>query len=185
MPDSRGLPTADELRKASQHGIAKGPRIYASPGRDSIVEHFEEIERAIRDGESVRETLTRLKLSVGLFYDLIHESPAHADRYSRACATRADLWHERAEQASAKMLNGGEGLDPNAVRVGLSRIDWITKVLEPKKYGDHRHLAVDVTHRLADELSDAELLAIAAKGKIVDVEYQRVTDETKTKPEDK
>ena len=176
------LPTADDLRKTSQHGIALAPRTYASPQRDRLIHEWAGLEAAIISGKSIRATLDAMGVDYQAFYDLIEESPAHGERYSRARAARADRWHERAETATDKLLSADKDLDANAInamRAGLSRIDWLTKVLDPKKYGDNKHMTVDVMHKSPlDELTDEQLHALARRRGAIDTTATRVADGT-------
>lgn len=184
MPDQYGLPTAGELRKSSQHGIATAPRTYASQQRDKILANWQAIEHSLQERESLSSTLRRLEIDKGTFYDFLEDSPAHGNRYSRACAIRADAWHEKAEEATDSLLNG-QG-DPNGIRTALNGIAWITKVLEPKKYGDHKHIALDVTHKVdASELGDDQLaLVVRPAVKALDAEYREVPRDGAEPPPD-
>ena len=147
MPDDRGLPTAEELRKASQHGIATAPRTYASPARDKILQAFPEIERSLGGGESLTRACQRLGLDRSQFFDVMENSPAHAERYSRARKLRAEKWSERIEDAADDLMSDSGKLDANKARVAIDALKWTAAKLHPQTFGDNKQIDVTVTHR--------------------------------------
>ena len=164
------LPTADDLRKVRYpNGVALAPRTYTSPERDRLTREWPNVIGAIGQGQPLRPILEQISVQWQVFYDLLADSPAHAESYARAREARADHWHARAEDTADRLLNGDNALQANAAGVALRGIEWITKVLDPKKYGDSKHVTVDVTHRLpADELDDEQLARIARRQAAID-----------------
>lgn len=91
---------------------------------------------------------------------------AFRQQYMRAREIRADARFERVDEIMEKVASGA--IDPAAGRVMMDAIKWQTGKENAKRYGDAVTVKGDKDNplqvRTAKELTDEELIAIAAGG---------------------
>ena len=183
------LPTADDLRKTSQHGIALAPRI----GRPST--YTDEIALAICDriahGDSLRQIDSDDTMpSKATIMRWLTERPAFQDQYALARQAQMEHyadeimdisddgrndWMERQGKEDAGWVANGENIQRSRLRVDTRK--WLMSKLYPKVYGDNKHMTVDVMHKSPlDELTDEQLHALARRKGAIDTTATPVSD---------
>ena len=170
----QALPKPNDLRRIA-FPVLGGPnavRVYASPQRDHLMGVWPRLMDGVRTGKSLRSQLAEHKIPVETFYALLGDSAAHSDQYTHAREARADHWEDRLETVTEQAIDGQ--LDPNIARVAGQNIQWLAAIQNKGKYNLSNKIDVTVTHRPAPELDTQQLMAIAASGRIVDVESRAV-----------
>ena len=68
----------------------------------------------------------------------LNENPEFAAAYSLAMENRGQVYADRISEIIDQVVSGQ--IDPNAGRVAIDGLKWVSSKLAPKKYGDvHRH----------------------------------------------
>lgn len=110
---------------------------------DYTPELAEEICDELTEGKSLRSICKEPGMphrgTVGRWLD---SHTAFAAKYARARLSQADLMDDRILETIAKIESGE--LTPEQGRVIIAALQWRAAKLEPKKYGDKQHVALEV-----------------------------------------
>ena len=106
----------------------------------------------------------------------VNVDPGFAEQYRRARAQAGHFYADRSIEIAGRVLDGK--LDPNAARVAIAAYQWAASKLNPRDYGDHQQ--VDVNLMVSDSTEHAPewmKRRLAGPG-VIEVQTERIPANT-------
>ncbi len=131
----------------------------AARGKTQALDEDEVFSR-IAEGESLNAIAKSLKISESALREWTGKTEERSAKYARARELRAHVFAERIVSLANDTVQGT--VRPEAARVAIDALKWTASKMLPKVYGDRQQLDVDARVKTVREMTEDELVAIAA-----------------------